>query len=62
MCLSQPKVNTATTTVTKADTTSNEDAVANQLEQEKKRRGFQSTIASKNVSSVAPTAKVTLGS
>ncbi|MBP2638222.1 MAG: hypothetical protein H6Q72_4129 [Firmicutes bacterium] len=56
-----PDIKTITPVTTK--TVSNEDPVASQLEQEKKRRGFQTTIATSagGLSTAAPTAKTQLG-
>jgi len=59
-----PSINTSTTTVSKADTTSAADTAAEQLEKQKKRQGFQSTIATsgQGVTSAANTLKTQLGS
>jgi len=59
-----PTINTATTTVSKADTTSAADTAAEQIEKQKKRQGFQSTVATggQGVTGQANTLKTTLGS
>lgn len=59
-----PSIETTTVTPVKSESVSQEDAVGSQLEQEKKRRGFQSTITTSGtgVSSTAPVLKTQLGS
>lgn len=54
---------TPVSTVTKADNTSAEDTAATALEQQKKRQGFQSTIATSGagVTDAANVAKTQLG-
>lgn len=58
-----PSINTATNTVSKADTTSDADTAAQQLELQKKRQGFQSTVATsgQGATGAANTLKTTLG-
>lgn len=54
---------TPVSTVTKADNTSAEDTAATALEQQKKRQGFQSTIATSGAGVTGPAnvAKTQLG-
>ena len=59
-----PSINTSTATVTKSATTSAADTAAEQLEKQKQRKGFQSTIATsgQGVTGAANTLKTQLGS
>lgn len=59
-----PSIQQSTVAPTRSESVSNEDAVTSQLEQQKKRRGFQSTIATSGsgTQSQANTLKTQLGS